>query len=126
MHKAETTLDGYGHLMPELHQAEAQNGVAPASWTVHGFRVTPRLGTAVHSGSATRSRGLNAAGTGCTSPRWKSKTAIRATAADYQFIEELSAGLTRLSIAVSPRLGPVDESALIRATLGYHAVREIG
>ena len=53
----------------DYRKEERGFGVAPGSWTVHGFRATRRLGAVVHSGSATDSPGRNAAGAGCTNPR---------------------------------------------------------
>src|SRR5262249_61986177 len=36
---------------------------------------------------------------------------------DYQFVEEEEGGLSRVSLVVSPRIGPVDEPELVAAVL---------
>jgi hypothetical protein len=48
------------------------------------------------------------------------------TSTDYQFIEERGRPLPALVIAVSPRLGVVDEPAVVRATLDYLGSRSPG
>ena len=48
------------------------------------------------------------------------------TATDYQFVEDRGRPLPSLAIAVSPRLGTVDESAVVRVTLDYLGSRSPG
>jgi hypothetical protein len=38
---------------------------------------------------------------------------------DYQFVEEEEGGLPKISIVVSPRVGPVDEARLVRDVLAF-------
>jgi hypothetical protein len=48
------------------------------------------------------------------------------TATDYQFVEERASRLPSLVVAVSPRLGAVDELAVVRVTLDYLGSRSPG
>ena len=41
------------------------------------------------------------------------------TAADYQFVESERAGLAKVDLVVSPRLGAIDEQAMLAAALGF-------
>ncbi|MGE0450107.1 MAG: hypothetical protein AB7Q29_11060 [Vicinamibacterales bacterium] len=48
------------------------------------------------------------------------------TATDYQFVEEEDQGLTRVSLIVSPRVGPVSEPAILETVLATLASFNLG
>ena len=45
---------------------------------------------------------------------------------DYQLLEEEEGGLTRVSIVVAPRVGPIDEARVVDVALGHLAGRDSG
>jgi hypothetical protein len=48
------------------------------------------------------------------------------TSTDYQFVEELTVPLARLTLVASPRLGPIDEAALVRTVIEHLGARGSG